>query len=117
MTTLDSVVAPSWQTVILVCRDCGKRSKGPKGFTSKEAVAEAQSAVRAERPRPRVLRSSCLGLCPKQSMALARVGAAGGAQLVAAATLRNVRQFAASAVGASADTASASGAAAASANA
>ena len=102
MKTLKSVT-PSWQTVVLVCRDCSKRSKGPKGFSSKEAVAEAQAAVRAERPRPRVLRSSCLGLCPKQSMAVARVGAAGGPQWVAAATLRDVRQFVGSADTAAAD--------------
>jgi len=106
MKTLKSV-APSWQTVVLVCRDCSKRSNGPKGFSSKEAVAEAQAAVRAERPRPRVLRSGCLGLCPKQSMAVARVGAAGGPQWVAAATLRQVRHFAGSSVTAMADTAAA----------
>jgi len=116
MKTLKTV-APSWQTVVLVCRDCSKRSKGPKGFSSKEAVAEAQAAVRAERPRPRVLRSGCLGLCPKQSMALARVGAAGGPQWVAAATLGHVRQFVGSSVSARTGTAAAQGAATADASA
>jgi len=92
------VATPSWQAVILVCRDCGKRSKGPQGFSTKEATSAARAAVQAERPRPRVLRSSCLGVCPKRAMAVARVSA-GGVQLAAPTTLAGVSQFAA-AVGA-----------------
>jgi hypothetical protein len=102
MSKSDAVAKPSWQTLILLCRDCSKRSKGPKGFSSKEAMAEVRLAVRAERPRPRVVRCSCMGLCPKQAIAVARVGvlgvmggmgAAGGAQWAAAETLLEVRQF------------------------
>lgn len=73
---------PGWQAVLLVCRQCGKRSSGPKSLKAKEVVKLLRDAARAERPRPRVLATGCLGLCPKKALAIARVGGPGAARIV-----------------------------------
>lgn len=65
---------PRWDTVYLVCKACGKRDNGPKDFKPKAIVAVAKQRSKLERPRPRVVFSSCLGLCPKAAVAVARIG-------------------------------------------
>lgn len=63
---------PSWNALLLVCKDCGKRSSGPgKALKVKEVVHELRSASRDARPRPRVLLTNCMGLCPKKAVAVA----------------------------------------------
>lgn len=70
--------AASWRAVVLVCKACGKRSSGPKKIKTKNAVAAARRIARSLEPRPRVLTTSCLGLCPKGALAVAMVGGAPG---------------------------------------
>ncbi len=74
--------SPSWQSLLVVCQECQKRGSGPKRLKAKEVVHEARKALKAERPRPRVVTSGCLGLCPKRAIAVARVDAAHGARIV-----------------------------------
>ncbi len=81
---------PSWQALVVVCKDCQKRGSGPKRLKAKDVVQSARMASKAERPRPRVIVSGCLGLCPKRAIAVARVDAASGARLVAAASADDV---------------------------
>ena len=64
---------PKWDAVFLVCRDCGKRSRAPKEAKPKKLVGALRSLAKHERPRPRVLLTSCLGLCPKAATAIAFV--------------------------------------------
>jgi predicted metal-binding protein len=66
--------SPKWQAVYLICKQCGDRKNGPKRLKPKELVSSIRSHVRDERPRPRILLSSCLGMCPKKSVAIAFVG-------------------------------------------
>lgn len=66
---------PAWDTVVLACRACRKRRRGPAGLTGRLAVREARAAVRHVRPRPRVASTGCLGLCPDGAVALAVAGA------------------------------------------
>ncbi len=84
-----SAQAPSWSSVVLVCKECQKRGSGPKRLKAKALVQEARSACKAERPRPRIVVSGCLGLCPKRAIAVARVGPE-GARIVAAAAAEDV---------------------------
>lgn len=70
-----TVRTPSWQGVVLICRACRKRGNGPKKLRPKALVATARKAVGPQRPRPRVVMTTCLGLCPKAAIAVASVGA------------------------------------------
>ena len=66
---------PRWTRVYLVCKACGKRGGGPKDYKPKVIAAALRKRSKEERPRPRVVFTSCLGLCPKAATAVARVGA------------------------------------------
>lgn len=74
---------PRWDTVYLVCKACGKRGSGPKDFKPKAIAAAVRQRSKAERPRPRVVFTSCLGLCPKAATAVARVGGDAEARIAA----------------------------------
>jgi predicted metal-binding protein len=65
---------PRWQAVLLVCKECGKRSNGPKHLKPKEVAALARRSKHAT-TRTRVLMTTCMGLCPKSAIALAAAGA------------------------------------------
>ena len=69
-----AIVDASWNAVFLVCKDCQKRSKGPKKLKSKIAAHEIKLAARALKPRARVVTTGCLGLCPKAALAIGFVG-------------------------------------------
>lgn len=79
-----------WDTAILVCRACGKRSNGPKGMKPKALVSAIRHDAKALRPRPRVVLTGCLGLCPKGAVAVALVGASSPSRLIA---VRSVAQM------------------------
>lgn len=81
---------PRWDTVYLVCKACGKRGSGPKDFKPKVIAAAARQRSKMERPRPRVVFTSCLGLCPKAATAVARVGGDAAARIAA---IRSPAQF------------------------
>jgi predicted metal-dependent enzyme (double-stranded beta helix superfamily) len=68
-------VRPDWDTIVLACRACRKRRHGPDGLSGKLAVREARVALKGTRPRPRVVATGCLGLCPDGAIALAAAGA------------------------------------------
>lgn len=74
---------PKWDAVFLVCKDCHKRSSGPKKSKPKEFVTTLRKHAGAARPRPRVLMTGCLGLCPKAATAVARVGCDAPTRIVA----------------------------------
>jgi predicted metal-binding protein len=69
-----SIEIPKWDTVILICKDCRKRKNGPKYLKSKALVKIARRDLHAQRPRPRVVAVSCLGVCPKRAITVACVG-------------------------------------------
>ena len=57
-------VEPNWHTLVLVCKDCRKRGNGPAD-KAKELGRACRQAGKAARPR--VLLTSCQGLCPKRA--------------------------------------------------
>jgi len=63
----------SFHTVVLVCRECERRSSGPGGFKSKAVRKTLKQAARGARGEVRVVASSCLGPCPKKAMTVATV--------------------------------------------
>lgn len=88
----DLPVEPRWQAVLLVCRQCGKRSSGPKSLKAKDVMKTLRLAARTQRPRPRVLVTGCLGLCPKKALAIARVGGPQAARLIGVKTTDEAEQ-------------------------
>jgi predicted metal-binding protein len=68
------IETPSWDTVILICKDCRKRKNGLQHLKSKALVKIARRDLPAASPRPRVASVSCLGVCPKHAIAVACLG-------------------------------------------
>lgn len=64
----------SWEAAVLVCKDCGKRSSGPRDLKVKAVASELKRSLRKVRPRPRCVLTTCLGLCPKGAVAVAVAG-------------------------------------------
>lgn len=78
---------PSWEAAVLVCKDCGKRSSGPRELKIKVVVSELKRSLRKARPRPRCVLTSCLGLCPKGAVAVALAGGDKPARITAIRSL------------------------------
>ena len=74
---------PEWETVVLVCKACSKRGKGRKELSGKKLAGLVRRDAKGTRPRPRVLLTGCLGLCPKGATAIARVGGGRATDIVA----------------------------------
>jgi predicted metal-binding protein len=72
---------PKWDAVFLVCRECHKRGSGPKDSKPKEFVTTLRK--HAGQPRPRVVETGCLGLCPKRATAVAVAGGGNATRIVA----------------------------------
>lgn len=84
--------SPAWQSVLLVCRDCGKRDDAPKKLDPRDMVQQFKRALRAETPPTRAMLSGCLGLCPRRAIAVAHIGGAAGARLVAVTHPRTLKK-------------------------
>ena len=61
----------SWEGLLLVCKDCPKRSNGPNKVKAKDAVSAARQAAKEQRRQFRVVSCSCLGVCPKGELVMA----------------------------------------------
>jgi predicted metal-binding protein len=70
--TSPEALSPSWKDLVLVCRDCRKRSRGPKA-KAKEVASELKKQFGHAKPRPRVVMTTCMGLCPTKATAVALV--------------------------------------------
>lgn len=86
----DDATRPGWSTVVLVCKDCKKRRDAPNKMKTRAVVAEIKGALRDQRPRPRVVTSSCLGICPTGRLVVAAVGVEADARAVSVASLDEV---------------------------
>ena len=69
---ISSVPAP-WRSFVLVCDKCSRKLDGGFGKKGKHALDEAlRSILKSTGQRElRVLRTSCLGLCPKRAVTIA----------------------------------------------
>jgi hypothetical protein len=71
---------------VLVCKACSQRSSGPKGLKSKKFAQTLAKALRGAAPRPRVLLTTCQGVCPKRALCVTTVGGDGPARVHLCAT-------------------------------
>ena len=63
---------PGWKSVVLVCKACEKRSKGPKKISARDVAKKLGRACReAKVPRARVVLTTCMGACPKKAFTVA----------------------------------------------
>ena len=75
---------PGWKQIVMVCKACEKRSKGPKKFGARKVARALSSALRqARQPKTRIVQTTCLGLCPKQAVAVAAAAPAGAMHVIA----------------------------------
>lgn len=73
-----------WKSVVLVCKACEKRSKGPKKITARRVAKDLGRACRnAAVPRPRVVLTTCMGACPKKAFTVAAAAPSGHITLIA----------------------------------
>jgi hypothetical protein len=66
-------LSPSWESLLLICKDCQHRKDGPKHLKAKALAKEIKHQVKDSAPRARVVLTSCLKLCPKQAISVAFV--------------------------------------------
>ncbi len=62
---------PPFQAVVLVCRECEGRKNGPEHLDSRQVRKGLKHALRDQKPRARIVESSCLGTCPKKALMVA----------------------------------------------
>jgi predicted metal-binding protein len=88
--------------VVLVCTDCEKRDDGPRHLDSKAGVSALRQDLREGPGKVRVMRTRCLGLCPRKALAAVALGAglpAMAAELRDADDLAGFARYAGSAKG------------------
>jgi len=69
------IVPVKFDSVVLVCGDCEKRSNGPSRLSAKEVRKDLKHRLADAPHRFRVVQSTCLGLCPKKAIAVAAIPA------------------------------------------
>ena len=55
--------------LILLCQDCEKRDSGPKSQTAKGAMREIKHRLSDGGGKAKLLRTRCIGLCPRKALA------------------------------------------------
>ncbi|MES2187064.1 MAG: hypothetical protein V4505_21130 [Pseudomonadota bacterium] len=80
--------------LVLVCKDCRKRSSGPELKTRKLAVG-LRSLAKDSKLKARVVTTSCLGLCPKKATAVVLVPRGEALRAMAVVSLSQVEDFSA----------------------
>jgi len=88
---------------IMVCKQCQKRSSGPKKLNAKDLQQPLKRALGDARLRFRTVQTSCLGLCPKKAIAVAAVTADGTSLLAAIRDEDDLKPVAARLLGRSTD--------------
>jgi predicted metal-binding protein len=83
---LEPIDTPKWDAVMLICKQCGKRRDAPRDLKPKALVKLARQHLKEQRPRPRVVSTSCMGVCPKDEIAVAWVGRGRGPRIMCIGT-------------------------------
>ncbi len=81
---------PRFEAVYLVCKACGKRGNGATKLTPKRLATLVRREAKGSNVRTRVVATTCLGLCPKKAVALARAADAAPLAIVAVRSKRQV---------------------------
>lgn len=89
-----SVPETRFQAVVLVCRQCEGRKDGPEHLDSRQARKDLKHALRDQRPKARVVESSCLGTCPKKALMVAGMRSGQALRGVEASSAEDLERFA-----------------------
>lgn len=81
--TASPFVKAKFDALLMVCSRCAERSSGPSKRKAKKLPGDFKKALGAERPRFRIVETSCLGLCPKKATGVAAATGDGPLQLAA----------------------------------
>ena len=92
--TATPFVKPKFDALLMVCSRCVERSSGPSKRKAKKLPGDFKKALGAERPRFRIVQTSCLGLCPKKATAVAAATGDGPLQLAAVGGTADVQAVA-----------------------
>jgi predicted metal-binding protein len=71
----DDLRPARWEATVLVCKDCRRRKNGPHDVKTKAIVHELKVGLSKAERRTRIVRTGCLGVCPKHAVTLALLGA------------------------------------------
>jgi len=69
------VVPVKFDSVVLVCGDCEKRSSGPARLNAKDVRKEFKHRLADTPHKFRIVQSSCIGLCPKKALVVVAIPA------------------------------------------
>ena len=58
-----------FRRLILLCTDCEKRDDGPKSLGAKAAARQLKHLAADGPARVKLLRTRCMGLCPRKALA------------------------------------------------
>ena len=94
MTEPPRLLTPRWNTLVVVCKDCAKRDKGPKHLATKAVVRAVRNGLKQARSNARVAKVGCVGMCPKKAITVAHLGGRGGPKVVAIASVETAHAFA-----------------------
>lgn len=64
-----------FDSVVLVCGDCEKRSNGPSRLNAKQVRKDLKHQLAAAPHKFRVVQSTCIGLCPKKALVVVAIPA------------------------------------------
>lgn len=66
--------ASKFKRIVVICAECEDRSDGPRHLDSKSASKELRRLSIEAPVRARVLRTRCLGVCPRKALAAVALG-------------------------------------------
>jgi predicted metal-binding protein len=78
--------SPKWDALLLICRKCRKRGEGAGDVKPKTLAKIAHSLLKEHEPRPRVVLTGCLGVCPKAATTVAYLGGGIAPRVIAVAS-------------------------------
>lgn len=66
--------ASKFKRIVAVCAECEERSDGPRHLNSKLVTKELRRLAAEAPVRARVIRTRCLGVCPRKALAAVALG-------------------------------------------
>ena len=82
---------PKWDALLLICRKCKDRD-GAGEVKPKTLAKIARSLMKEHEPRPRVVLTGCLGVCPKGATTVAHIGNGFTPRVIAVASWEELEQ-------------------------
>lgn len=64
------LVRVKFDSAVLVCGDCEKRSSGPTRLSARDVRKDLKHQLAGPLRRFRIVQTSCLGICPKKAIAV-----------------------------------------------